>query len=168
MSSRAPQESSPPSSSDPSRPPATVRPRPPRWRPWVLLVGVLVTALLLFRPATSTTTPTKLNFTQFSSDVTANQVKTATISTTGAVRGTLSNGTSYTSQIPTALQDSTLATTLQQHNVQVTGTGASSGITVGTVILDLLPLALFFGFFVWLGRRSQKALGGVGGIMGVG
>jgi cell division protease FtsH len=129
---------------------------------------VLLTALLLFRPTTSTTTPTKLNFTQFSTDVTANQIKTATINTTGAVSGTLTNGTSYTSQIPTALQDSTLATTLQQHNVQITGTAPSSGITVGTVILDLLPLVLFIGFFVWLGRRSQKALGGMGGIMGVG
>ena len=115
-----------------------------------------------------TTTPTKLNFTEFSNDVTTNQIKTATINTTGAVSGNLTNGTSYTSQIPTALQDSTLAATLQQHNVQITGSAPSSGITIGAVILDLLPLALFIGFFVWLGRRSQKALGGIGGVMGVG
>jgi cell division protease FtsH len=127
-----------------------------------------VTSLLLFRPAMSSTSPTKLDYSQFLTDVTANQIKTASINTTGAVTGTLTNGTSYTSQIPTALQDSTLATTLQQHNVQITGTAASSGITAGTVILDLLPLAVFIGFFVWLGRRSQKALGGIGGVMGVG
>ena len=123
---------------------------------------MVVTALLLLRPAMSTTTPTKLNFSQLLTDVTANQVKTATINTTGAVSGTLTNGASYTSQIPTALQDNSLAATLEQHHVQITGTAPSSGITVGTVILDLLPLVLFIGFFVWLGRRSQKALGGIG------
>ena len=41
------------------------RQRPPRWRLWVLLLGVMVTALLLLRPAMRTTTPTKLSFTEF-------------------------------------------------------------------------------------------------------
>ena len=52
----------------------------------------------------STTTPTKLNFTEFVTDVTANQVKTASINTTGAVSGTLTNGTSYTFTVTATAQ----------------------------------------------------------------
>jgi cell division protease FtsH len=156
-----PRQPNTPSSSRPAGP-------PPRWRAWILLAGIILTALLLFRPAMSTTAaPTKLSYTEFVQDVTANQVKTASVGTTGAVKGTLSSGATYTTQVPTALQDNTLDSTLLQHHVQITASGPSSGITLGVVIIDLLPLILLVGVFMFVGRRAQKASGGLGGLMGI-
>jgi cell division protease FtsH len=134
----------------------------------VLVAGIIVSALLLFSPSMSSgTSPQKLNFTTFVNDVTANQVKTASINTSGHVSGTLTNGQKYTSQIPTALADQQLAPLLQQHNVQVTGT-TSSGTSVLGVILSLLPFLLFLGFFIWIGRATRRQMAGAGGILGVG
>jgi cell division protease FtsH len=115
---------------------------------------------------TSSTPTQNLTYTQFVNDVTNNQVTTAKISTNGHVSGALNNKHNYTSQIPTALQDTQLATLLKAHNVQITGT-TSGGISIGTIIIDFLPLVLFLGFFIWIGRRASRQLAG-GGIMGIG
>jgi cell division protease FtsH len=127
-----------------------------------------LTLLLLFSPnMTSTTTTKNFTFTDFVNSVTANQVKTANISTNGHVSGTLTNGTKYTSQIPTALNDQQLTPVLQAHNVQIKGT-TSGGTSVLGVILSLLPFLLFLGFFVWIGRTTRRQMAGAGGIFGVG
>ena len=123
----------------------------------------MLTVLLFLRPST-TTSPKNLSYTDFVNEVTANKVSNASINPAGNVSGTLKNGTSYTSQIPTALNDDTLATLLLTHKVQVKGSANSTSAL--SVILSLLPFALFLGFFVWIGRRSQKQL--AGGIMGIG
>ena len=66
-----------------------------------------VTLLLLFAPYK--TTPTKsLDYLQFLSRVKGHGIKTASINPTGGVTGTLKGGEQYTSQIPTALDDSEL------------------------------------------------------------
>ncbi len=146
------------------RPRAPAPPPPPKWRTALIVVGLAITLLLLLRPASSTP-PKNYTYTSFINAVTANQIKTATIQANGEVTGTLKSGVSYTSQIPTALNDNTLSTLLLDHKVQVTG-AATSGTSALDVILSLLPLLLFVGFFVWIGRRSQKQL--AGGIMGFG
>jgi cell division protease FtsH len=149
--------SGPPSDPRPSPAP----PPPPRWRAWLLPFGILITVLLLFRP--STTTPTNLNYSQFVHDVTVNKVSTATISSTGQVSGKLKGGDSYTSQIPTALSDDSLAGLLLDHKVSITGSQSST--TLLGVLVDLLPTIAFLGFFLWIGRRAQRQLaGGIGGI----
>ena len=141
-------------------------PPPPAWRHWLLYLGVLATVLLLFLPI-GTGSSHELTYTQFLNDVTANRVKTATINANGAVSGTLTDGASYSTQIPTALNDNNLPTLLQQHNVQITGQGPSSSL-LGTLVLDLLPFILLFGVFWYMGRRAQRGLGGGGGFMGLG
>ncbi|HUZ20306.1 MAG TPA: ATP-dependent zinc metalloprotease FtsH [Acidimicrobiales bacterium] len=148
---------------DRPRPPAP--PPPPKWRTALLVVGLLITLVLLLRPMTTSNPPKNFTYTSFVNAVTANQVKTATIQPGGQVTGTLTSGVSYTSQIPTALNNNTLSTLLLAHKVQVTGT-ATGGTTLGGVLLSFLPLLFFVGFFVWIGRRSQKQL--AGGIMGFG
>jgi cell division protease FtsH len=151
----------------PRRPPP---PPPPRWRIWLLLVGTLATLVLFIRPAPSSSKNHSYTYTDFVAQVTADQVKTATIDQNGKVSGKLANGDSYTSQVPIAIRDDTLAPLLAAHKVQVKAT-TSSGTTLGVIILNLLPFALFLGFFIWMGRRTSKQLGGaggLGGIMGVG
>jgi len=141
-------------------------PPPPPWRNWLILIGVLFTLLILFAPGMGTGKVTTLTYSQFVSKVTANGVRTAAIDTNGTVTGRLTDNTQYKSQIPVALQDNRLAQLLQEHKVQITGVGPKSN-TLLSVILSLLPFALFIGVFIYLGRRAQSQLaGGLGSITG--
>ncbi len=128
--------------------------------------------LVLLHPGSKGTPTRSLTYTGFVNEVTANKVSTATISSTGSVTGKLRNGTAYTSQIPTALNDTGLSPLLSAHKVQVTGSVASTSPLLG-VLGFLLPLLLIVGVFVWIGHRARKQLGGgmgggIGGIMGIG
>jgi cell division protease FtsH len=154
------------------RRPAPAPPPPPPWRHWVLVVGLVATVglFLLSGLGGGTTSPKTLSFTGFEAAVNADQVKTATISTTGHVSGTFRKSGAYTSQIPTALQDTDLNRLLGAHGVEVTGSTSGGGVSAGVVILDLLPLIALFAYFLYLGRRTRRQLGGagIGGLMGVG
>jgi cell division protease FtsH len=129
--------------------------------------GVLLTVILFLIPSmTGKSTPNhSFTYSDFLGQVNADQVKTATISASGHVSGTLKNGDNYTSQIPTAIRDDQLAPTLHQHNVQIKGT-APAGTTLLSVILSLLPLLVIIGLYLWFGRRVSRRL--AGGIMGIG
>jgi cell division protease FtsH len=146
------------------RRPAPAPPPPPRWRSWVLLAGIVITLVLLFASNTKSTPTENYSYTQFISQVQANKVKTASIDSTGGVSGSLSNGDDYTSQIPTALADNTLAGVLESHHVNITGVGSGSSFWYD--LLSLLPFVFFLGLFIWLGRRTRRQL--AGGIMGIG
>jgi cell division protease FtsH len=141
------------------RAPASAPPPPPRWRVWLLPIGLLISALLLFHPTTGTS-PRSFTYTTFVNEVTSNKIATATISSTGSVTGTLHGGATYTSQIPVALDNTALAPLLLAHKVQVTGTNPST-ISVLGVVVSLLPFLLIVGIFIWMGRRSSKQLGGM-------
>jgi cell division protease FtsH len=149
--------------------PPTPTPASPRWR-WMIpaAIAIALFAVLLYHPG-SGTRPTALSYTSFVGDVTANKVTTASITSVGAVSGTLKGGSSYTSQIPVALDDTSLSSLLLGHQVQVTGTSPSSGSVLGFVIEWILPLAIIIGLFLWFARRSSKQLGGrLGGLMAFG
>jgi cell division protease FtsH len=148
-------------------PPAAGTP-PPRWHMWLLPVGIVISLLLLFHPSMKASSTRNFTYTSFVNEVTRNQISTATISSTGAVSGKLHNGFSYTSQVPTALNDDALSPLLLKHRVQVIGTNPSA-TSVASVIVSLLPLLLIIGVFIWIGRRTRKQLsGGLGGLMGIG
>ena len=148
------------------KPSGPAPPPPPAWRSWLIVAGFIITALLLFRPAMNGTAPTTLSYSQFLADVRANEVRTSTIDANGAVSGDLKNGKAYESQIPVALQDPTLSPLLQKHGVQLTGKGPPSA-TLLTIIGSLLPLLIFLGLFVFLGRRAGRQMAaGIGGITG--
>jgi cell division protease FtsH len=139
-------------------------PPPPPWRHWLLYIGIAATIVLFFLPIGRTSS--ELTYTQFVNDVTANRVKTATIDSDGGVSGTLTDGKAYSTQIPVALQDTNLSTLLQRHNVEITGEGPG-GLTLLTILGNLLPFILLFGVFWYMGRRAQRQAGG-GGILGLG
>src|SRR5580700_7294474 len=146
------------------RPPAPAGPAPPRWRMWLLPVGIFLTLLLFLIPHMSSTTTKSFTYSKFLSQVTSGDVRTASVNPGGAITGTLKGGDDYTSQIPTAIDDQQLAPTLKAHNVNITGVGAGSALL--TDLLSFLPLLLFVAFFIWIGRRNAKQLSG--GIMGFG
>jgi cell division protease FtsH len=150
------------------RVPAPAPPPGPRWRSWLLPLGVGFAALVLFYPGGKPTSAQTFSYTDFVNAVTTDTVSTATITSTGSVSGKLGNGAAYTSQIPTALTDGTLSPLLLAHRVRVTGTNPTS-TSVRGALGSLLPFLLLAGVFVVLARRGRKQLsGGLGGIMGIG
>src|ERR1700716_495282 len=96
---------SPRSGPPPNRPPAPVPPPPPRWRNWLLAAGVIVTLALFLLPLRSGTGAQQLSYSQLKSDVSTNQVRSVAIGPDGAISGTLTNGTSFTSSYPVGIQD---------------------------------------------------------------
>jgi cell division protease FtsH len=143
----------------PKAPAPTPKPTP-RWPLWTLLAGAVLAGLLLFHPGFGSTTTRDFSYSGFVSEVTANKVSTATISSTGVVTGKLHNGVAYSSQIPTALNDQALSPLLLKHKVQVTGGSAGTSV-VGSLIFSFLPLLLLVGVFIWLARRGRKQIGGI-------
>jgi cell division protease FtsH len=147
--------------------PVPTRPPTPRWLGWMLPIAILLVAFALFYPGAKSSTQ-KFSYTDFVNEVTANKVSTARISSTGAVTGKLDSGASYSSRIPIALDAPTLSPLLLEHKVQVTGTVPST-TSILSVLELVLPLVLFIGVFVWIGRRARKQMaGGLGGIMSMG
>jgi cell division protease FtsH len=163
LSSRHPTGSARPGEPN-DRPRAPAPTPPPRWRMWLLPVGIIITLLLLTLAHTSSTPTKNFSYSTFLSQVGKGDVRTASVNPGGAISGTLKGGDDYTSQIPTAIDDTQLAPTLKAHDVDVTGEGSGSTLLVD--LLSFLPLLLLVAFFIWIGRRSSKQL--AGGIMGFG
>src|SRR6266446_6148181 len=118
----SPAKSGPPT--DPPKKPPPPKPAP-RWLNLLWLLGLVVTAMLLFAPGSKTKT-TSLTYSAWKTKVDANQVKTASIDTSGKVSGELTDKRHYTSRIPTALRDDALAGDLAAHHVNVKGTASST------------------------------------------
>ena len=120
--------------SDSSAPP---RPPPRPGRSWLPFVGVGA-ALLLLRTLGArgkSTHAHAFSYSAFLSQVQSNPIRSAVINPAGAVSGTLTNGTGYTSQIPAALPDPQLPGLLRAHHVAITGVGPQTSI--GAVIVSL-------------------------------
>jgi cell division protease FtsH len=163
LSSRHPTGSARPGPPN-DRPKAPAPTPPPRWRMWLLPAGIIITLLLFTLPHTSSTPTKNFSYSTFLSQVEKGDVRTASVNPGGAISGTLKGGDNYTSQIPTAIDDTQLAPTLKSHDVDVTGQGQGSALLVD--LLSFLPLLLLIAFFIWMGRRSSRQL--AGGIMGFG
>ncbi|MDQ1509356.1 MAG: cell division protease FtsH [Actinomycetota bacterium] len=155
----SPANSGPPN--DPPQPPPARK--APQWLHTLWVVGLVLTVLLLFAPASKSST-TSLTFSAWTAKVDANEVKTASIDESGKVSGLLKGNKHYSSRIPTALNDNTLAATLAQHHVTVSGT--KTGTSIWSVIGGLLPLLILVGLYFWISRRATKQL--AGGFMGIG
>ena len=159
--------------SPPGRSPAKGSPSWFHWRDWLVPIALVgMTALLLLTTNVGGTSAQAYSYSTFVQQVTANKVATATITDTGSVDGTLVGGGTYTTNLPTALGDSSLSELLLTHRVDVTGKIQSTSSVLG-VIFSYLPFLVLIGAYLWFRRRSRQQLGGggggaLGGIMGIG
>jgi cell division protease FtsH len=150
----------------PDRPPSPAPPPPPRWRNWLLIVGLILTVALFLLPIPTTGKVQQLSYSQLKSDIAAGQVASVALGADGSISGKLTNGTKFTSSYPTGIQDPQFAQLLDQHHVQVTTQAARTSIW--SVLLNLLPLAVILGLFIWTGRSARKQLATMGGLGGIG
>ena len=147
---------------DPASEPGPHPPAPPSWRRWLWPAAMALTFLLLFLPNPFAAARADYTYSQFVTAVDAGQVKQVSISAGGAVTGTLTSGSTFTSQLPTALGDTGISQSLQTHHVAITATGTTTSWL--SVLVGWLPFLLLVCFFVWSGRKAMKGLvGGIGG-----
>jgi cell division protease FtsH len=151
-----------PSGPPPDRPPTPAPPTPPAWRNWLLIAGLVLTVVLFLLPVPTARKVEQLSYSQLKSDIAAGQVASVALGADGSVSGKLTNGTRFTSSFPTSLQDPPFAQLLDDHDVQVTTQAA--GTLIWSVLLNLLPLAVIVGRFVWSGRAARRQLAGMTGV----
>lgn len=126
----------------------------------VSLVIVLMLTRGLAGPARS-----QVSYSDFVAKVGAGQIQTVDINDKGAVEGTLKDGKSFTTQIPTALGSTNLEQQLQAQHVKITATRSDTSIWP-SLLVAFLPLLLLIGFFLWSVRRTAGSL--TGGISAIG
>jgi cell division protease FtsH len=145
----------------------TAPPPPPAWRHYLWLIALIFFVVLFFvLPATSGSKQVSLTYSQFLKDVSANKVKTVTLTTGGSASGTLKDGKSYTTAVPPQAGQSFLDE-LQKGGVEITADTSTSSF--GADVLSGLILILPFIIFGWLWwRLSKGANGRLQGALGVG
>jgi cell division protease FtsH len=142
------------------RRPAPLPPRPPSWRIWLLVLGVMFTSSMLFGSLFGEE-GNQLAYSEFLLAVDEGSVSAVTIDPDGRVSGELEDGSGFTSVIPTALDQAELTARLEASEVRVEATAPETSLL--SVLFSFLPLLVFVGLFVWMGRRGKTALGGLGG-----
>jgi cell division protease FtsH len=148
------------------KPAPSAPPSPPRWRHWLWPIALIAFVFLWAVLPTLHTSQVTLTYSQFLSKVSAQQVKTVTLASGGEASGTLKNGTTYNTVIPSQAGQQFL-NDLEAANVEVTAKtpGPSFGSEVLTWILLLSPFLLFG--WLWM-RLSRGASGQLQGVLGVG
>ena len=143
-----------PRSSRSSNPPPARR----RDLPWLLVwVGLLIAIFVIAFTIDTPQSGTDLTYTEFLGRVDAGTITSAKISPDGKVTGTLSDGTTYSSRIPTIIAGEELGQRLEAKGVTLEGKASSTGWSAW--ILAFAPVLLLVGAFIWMARRSRGASG---------
>ncbi len=148
----------------PDKPAAPAPPPPPAWRRFLIPAGVVVSLLLIFGPGLVTTGARQVQFSDLRQQVTDGRIKDVTIFSDRSVEGRYTDGASFRS---TGVDDNGAFVALL-NDKRVPYKGAQAGNSALSVLLGLLPLLLFVGFFVYIGRAARKQMSGLGGLGGIG
>jgi cell division protease FtsH len=149
------------------RPAPSAPPSPPRWRHWLWPVALLAFLVLwVVLPTLHSNQVVTLSYSEFLTKVSSQQVKTVTLNPDGGASGTLKNGSTYSTVVPSQAGQA-LLDDLQKANVEIEAKtpAPSFGSTVLTWLLLLSPFLLFG----WLWMRLSRGAGGqLQGVLGVG
>jgi cell division protease FtsH len=126
----------------------------------------MITLVLWLLLPTLHTSQVDLTYSQFLSRVTSHQVKTVTLNSNGPASGTLTDGKTYTTVIPSQAGQQFL-NDLQANNVEITAT--TPGPSFGSEVISWLILIVPFALIAWLWiRLSRGAAGQLQGVLGAG
>ena len=151
----------------PDRGTPTAPPPPPAWRHWLWLVALaLFIVLYVVLPTTKSAAPVTLSYSQFMQKVSADQVRSVTLSASGEASGTLKSGKQYTTVVPAQAGQDFLSA-LQSSGAQVTAETAAPSLGADALswLILLLPFVIL-GYLWW--RLSKGAAGQMQGALGVG
>ncbi|HEU4991223.1 MAG TPA: ATP-dependent zinc metalloprotease FtsH [Luteimonas sp.] len=129
---------------------------------WVVVAVVLMVVFQSFSPKSAATQP--LTYDQFVQEVQGDrvsEVKIAEDRTT--ISGKRKDGTGFTTYAPA---DKDLVNDLLRHGVTTVQTPPSSGMSLGVILVNVLPWLLFIGIWVYFMRQMQQ--GGSKGAMSFG
>jgi cell division protease FtsH len=130
----------------------------PRWGTW-LVVG-LVAALFLTASMVTTTSTTKITYSQFLDRVREKKVEEVSIdNSSDSIAGTDKDGTKFKVSGPDAVPEDDLAL-LRESGVSYDFKTSRPNLLV-SMLPYVLPLLLFVGFIVWMNRRAQGQMGGI-------
>jgi len=137
------------------------------WRQWLLPLGAAAGIVALLALSPRAPSGVALSYSQFLADVGAGSVRAVTINPAGQVTGSLATGQPFTTTIPVALGDRTLAGQLVAHHVQVNATAAMpSSLLPG--LIGLLLLVMIGGLFYVGVRGARRDAAGLRGMTGMG
>lgn len=155
--------------------PAKARPPWLRWAPWLLGYGLLFALLTLQDRFAG---PEAVPYTEFKAQVAGQNVKEV-FARGNTIQGALKQarplpaekqGTylKFTTERPTFAADDLLAElAASAATVRATPLVQERGFLTN-LLISMAPLLLLFGFYVFMFRRQQKSMGGLGSLMGGG
>lgn len=137
---------------------------------WVVVAVVLMVVFQSFSPKSSGAGAQGATYSQFLDQVDGGNVQKVTFS------GDMRSGTnqiSYTtrsgqSATITAPMDRDLINILRAKNVEIVQEEPSSGISLGAILMNFLPVILIIGFWLFIMRQMQGGGGGAKGAMSFG
>ena len=136
------------------------------WRQWLLPLGAAAAIVALVALSSRAPSGVPLSYSQFLNYVGAS-VRSVIIDPAGQVTGSLATGQPFTTTIPVALGDRTLAGQLAAHHVQVTATAAMPPSPV-PLLIGLLLLVMIGGLFYVGVRGARRDTAGLRGLTGMG
>lgn len=123
---------------------------------WLVVIGVLV---LVFTNFDTRNEPDKLNYSQFVTAVTSDQIKSVKIDGE-QITGEKKNGSTFETVRP-AVTDTELMPKLIEHNVEVQGAAPERQSIFMQLLIASFPVLLIIGLFLFIMRNMQG--GGAGG-----
>ncbi len=124
---------------------------------WLVVIGVLV---LVFSGFDQTTEPDNLNYSEFVTAVSENQI--AKVEIDGEqIKGEKKNGSPFETIRP-AVTDNELMPMLREHNVNVQGAAPERQSILMQLLIASFPVLLIIGLFLFFMRNMQGGAGGRG------
>jgi cell division protease FtsH len=123
----------------------------------VLWLIAIVTLVVIGQSVDTKESTTDLTYSEFLAKVDGGGVKSASIDPEGKVKGDLTSGDKYESQIPTAVVGEDLGSRLEAKGIEIEGKASETSWLA--VLMAFAPILLLVGFFVWMMRRSRGAGG---------
>ena len=124
---------------------------------WTVIALVLLGVFRSFGPTTGLSTG--LSYSEFLQRVEREQVSEVKIAADRKVTGKLQDGKSFELYVP---EDPRLVETLIANNVKVVQSPPETGFSLFGLILNLLPVLLLIGFWIFVMRQMQGGGGGRG------
>ena len=125
---------------------------------WLVVIGVLV---LVFSNFDSSNEPDTLNYSEFVTQVTEDQIKSVKIDGE-QITGEKVNGSEFETVVP-AVADDQLMPTLRKHKVEVQGAAPERQSVMMQLLIASFPVLLIIGIFLFFMRNMQGGAGGKAG-----